>query len=146
MLLVFILQIASNLALEPSYFEQISFEKLGKRRFLKSLNDTSTINCAQQCKRDLGCFNIAFQQKSSNNGLCILLTKLKPATCTQTENGEFVIKGAHSGYYNIEKLCKTENVPENVKIEEPEYFDPKDYDNQSFVMMKKRPQFGNILK
>lgn len=141
------LQFSSHLALEPSYFEDLSFASLGKRAILRSLYDNSVINCVQRCKRDLDCFDIAFQKKSSNNGLCILLTKLKQAKCIQTKDGKFVIQGDHTGPYNIERLCKTKVIPDNVQIVEAKYFDPQDYDDEHipFVVKKKRPQFGNYI-
>ena len=146
--LLFILQFVSYFALEPSYFEDIGFVKLGKRAVLKSLEDTSVINCVQRCKRDLDCFDIAFQKKSPNNGLCILLTKLKQANCIQKKDGNYVIQGDYSGPYNIERLCKTKELPDNVEIVEAKYFNPQDYDDEHipFVIKKKRPQFGNKIR
>ena len=143
---------SSTMALQPSYFEDIAFSDMAKRRVLQALEDVSALNCAHRCKRDLSCYDIAFRksQTSVNNGLCILLTKLKPTTCEKAEgDGQYIIKGdVDSTRYDVRALCKVEDVSlENVIIEEQKYFRVEDFEDSDkssgdFVFMKKRPQLG----
>jgi len=129
-----------------SPFDEIKFENLGKRILLKNITgDQSPLNCAQRCKRERRCSDIAYHNYlgKKNTGECILLTKMKSPTCVLAADGMHYVTGDHSGQYNIERLCKrTGKFDGKYDVIEPVLFEPSQVTDQEIIFYSKKPQFG----
>ena len=146
-LILLLSELVVILAIEPSSFITTNYEVLGKKVVFKKYKDGSYINCAQRCKRQLKCSDIAFQKIADNDGQCILLTSIESAKCQRKNDGSYILMGDYSGPYNTRHLCRTEeNIEDKLTIEEPVLFDEKDHSEsgEKFVYMTKKPQFGKF--